>query len=85
MVFPVPNNALDLSAAIAKDGNVAQELHQNRAVLIRSYLFESQFVNFDIFFFKTSNSRLPLEHGSNRRETLAKRVSDDLEFFIFRR
>ena len=25
------------------------------------------------------------EHGSDRRETLAKRVSDDLQLFIFRR
>ena len=31
-----------------------------------------------------SNGRLPPEHGSNRRETLAKRVSDHLQLFIFR-
>ena len=34
---------------------------------------------------RTSNIRFPLEHGSNPRETLAKRVSDDLQFLIFRR
>ena len=28
---------------------------------------------------------LPLEDGSDRRETLGKHVSDDLEHFIFRR
>ena len=32
-----------------------------------------------------SNGRLPPEHGSDRRDTLAKRVSDDLQLFIFRR
>ena len=31
------------------------------------------------------NGRLPLEHSSDSRQTLAKRVSDDLQFFIFRR
>ena len=36
-------------------------------------------------FFEISNGRLPLEDGSDRRETLGKRVSDDLEHFIFRR
>ena len=34
---------------------------------------------------KTSNGRLPHEDGSDRRETLGKRVSDDLQFSIFRR
>ena len=34
---------------------------------------------------ETLNGRLPLEHGSDRRETLAKRVSGDLQCFIFRR
>ena len=37
------------------------------------------------FFFETSNGRFFPEHGSDRRETLAKRVSDDLQLFIFRR
>ena len=37
------------------------------------------------FLFETSNGRLPPEHGSDRRETLAKRVSDDLQLFIFQR
>ena len=32
-----------------KDGNVAQELHRNNAVLIRSYLFEHQPQNSDFF------------------------------------
>ena len=36
-------------------------------------------------FCETLNGRLPLEHGSDRRETLGKRVSDDLQLFIFRR
>ena len=36
------------------------------------------------FFFETSNGRLPLEQNSDRRETLAKRVSDDLQLFMFR-
>ena len=34
---------------------------------------------------RTSNDRAPLELGSDRRENLAKRVSDDLQLFIFRR
>ena len=34
-------------------------------------------------FFEISNGRLPLEDGSDRRETLAKRVSDDLQLSIF--
>ena len=34
---------------------------------------------------KTSNGRLRLEQGSNRRETLPKRVSEDSRRFIFRR
>ena len=33
----------------------------------------------------TLNGRLPLEHGSDRRQTLPKRVSDDSRHFIFRR
>ena len=36
-------------------------------------------------FFETSNGRLPLEDGSDRRETLPKRVSDDSRHLIFRR
>ena len=68
----------------SKDGNVAQELHQNVAVLVLRYLFEHQLANFD-FFFETSNGRLPPEHGSDWRETLGKRVSGDLQVFIFRR
>ena len=36
-------------------------------------------------FFENLNGRLALEDGSDRRETLGKRVSDDLEHFIFRR
>ena len=36
-------------------------------------------------FFETSNGRLPAEHGSDRRETLGKRVSGNLQVFIFRR
>ena len=34
---------------------------------------------------KTLNGHLPLEHGSDRRETLGKRVSDDSRHFIFQR
>ncbi len=34
---------------------------------------------------RTSNVRLPLELGSDRRETSATRVSDDLQHSIFRR
>ena len=34
---------------------------------------------------RTSNVRLPLELGSDRRETSATRVSDDLQLSIFRR
>ena len=34
---------------------------------------------------KISNGRLPPEDGSDWRETLGKRVSDDLQHFIFRR
>ena len=33
---------------------------------------------------ETLNGRLPFEHGFDRRETLAKRVSDDLQLVIFR-
>ena len=61
-----------------KDGVLAQELHQNGAVLVLRYLFERQLANFDF-------GRLPPEQISDRRETLAKRVSDDLQHFIFRR
>ena len=32
---------------------------------------------------RTLNGRLPLEHGSDRHETSAKRVSDDLQLSIF--
>ena len=35
------------------------------------------------FVFETLNGRLPLEQSSDRRETLAKRVSDDPQFFHF--
>ena len=34
---------------------------------------------------RTLNVRLPLEHGSDRPQTLGKRVSDDLQLSIFRR
>ena len=37
------------------------------------------------FFVETSNGRLPPEQSSDRPETLAKHVSDDLQLFIFRR
>ena len=41
---------------------------------------------FDVeIFFKTSNSRLPPEDGSDRLQTLGKRVSGDPQHFIFRR
>ena len=36
-----------------------------------------------LFLLETSNGRLPLEQSSDRRETLAKHVSDDLQFFSF--
>ena len=36
-------------------------------------------------FGKTLNGRLPLEHGTYGRQTLAKRISDDSQHFIFRR
>ena len=36
-------------------------------------------------FSETLNGRLPLKHGSDRPETLPKRVSDDSRHFIFRR
>ena len=39
----------------------------------------------EAFFFKALNGRLPLEHSSDRRETSANRISDDLQFFVFRR
>ena len=35
-------------------------------------------------FFETSNGRLPLEDGSDRPQTLEKRVSGDPRHFIFR-
>ena len=34
---------------------------------------------------RTLNVRLPLEHGSDRPQTLSKRVSDDLQLSMFRR
>ena len=34
---------------------------------------------------ETLNGRLPLKHGSDQAQTLPKRVSDDLQHFIFRR
>ena len=36
-------------------------------------------------FFETLNGHLPLEESSDRRETMAKRVSEDLQLFIFQR
>ena len=38
-----------------------------------------------LFFFETSNGRLPLEISSDRPQTRPKRVSDDPRRFIFRR
>ena len=38
-----------------------------------------------MFCLQTLNRRLPLEDGSDRLETLGKRVSDDSRHFIFRR
>ena len=61
---------------------------------IRVKIWENAFQTIpDISFFdaennkqvQTLNGRLPLEHGSDRRETLGKRVSDDSRHFIFRR
>ena len=41
---------------------------------------------FDVeIFFKTSNGRLPPEYGSDRPQTLGKRVSGDPRHLIFRR
>ena len=67
-----------------KDGNVAQELHQNDAVLVLRYLFEHQLANFGSFV-EILNGRFPLEQSSDQRETLTKLVSGDFQFFIFRR
>ena len=39
----------------------------------------------DLIYLKTLNGRLPLEDGSDRPETLGKRISDDSRHFIFRR
>ena len=36
-------------------------------------------------FLQNANGRLPFEDGSDRGKTLGKRVSDDLEHFIFQR
>ena len=36
-------------------------------------------------FFETSTGRLPLDDGSDWRETLGKHISDDPRHFIFRR
>ena len=53
---------------------------------------ENHFILFEIHLGGTvyeaagfSNGRLPLENGSDRRETVRKRVSDDSRHFIFRR
>ena len=46
-------------------------------------IFRSFEVFGTVFFLKTLNGRLPLEDGSDRRETLGKRVSDDSQHFIF--
>ena len=48
------------------------------------FVQELTFREFKIFF-EISNGRLPPEQSSDRRETLAKRVSDNLQLFIFRR
>ena len=47
-------------------------------------LLEAYFVA-NAVHFETLNGRLPLKHGSDRRETSGKRVSDDPRHFIFRR
>ena len=41
-------------------------------------------MHFSKKFFEISNGRLPLEHSSDRPQTLGKRVSDDPRHFIFR-
>ena len=40
---------------------------------------------YEVTFLETSNGRLPPEHGSDRRETWPKHVSEDSRHFIFRR
>ena len=47
--------------------------------------FLGRFKFLDRISLKTLNGRLPLEDGSDRRETLGKCVSEDSRRFIFRR
>ena len=47
--------------------------------------FDAEKVAKTFFFWKTLNGRLAPEDGSDRRQTLGKRVSDDPRHFIFRR
>ena len=52
---------------------------------LRGFGFAASIATFGVQNAKISNGRLPPEDGSDRRETLGKRVSDDLQHFIFRR
>ena len=48
-IFKTPQNFKRPENCEDKDGNVAQELHQNGAVLVLRYLFERRLANFDFF------------------------------------
>ena len=66
-------------------------VYPSRMAPIGAKLWENAFQTIpDISFFdaenqKKLNGRSPLEHGSDRRETLGNRISDDSRHFIFRR
>ena len=59
-------------------------LYFSRRIDFFFFIQELTFREF-LIFFEISNGSLPPEQNSDRRETLAKRVSDDLQLFILRR
>ena len=67
-----------------KDGSVWPQILGNTFQTIPDVSFlDAENVKKIEFFCETLNGRLPLEHSSDSRETLAKRVSEDLQIFVF--
>ena len=70
-----------IAVYVSNEARIAAKLCQNAFRTIPDISF---FDNF-FFLFETSNGRLPPEDGSDRPQTLGKRVSGDPRHFIFRR
>ena len=71
-----------------KDGNVAQELHQTRAVLVLRYLFERQLANFDFFsklrtaVYPSNMARIGAKLRQNAFQTICNFSFFDADFFF---